>query len=155
MEYKCKKQSVCSVPACGKKHSRFIHVDPVPQTPVVPQVTSTSNLSAGNSGAGNNGAHAAGNSGNMAASGNVSSVSATCHKGNAYLPIVPVIVNGYFIVHYYYYYYYFYYYKVCLPGCAGSLNHQFNGSYTMRSFSIFRLQMLFFWQFLLVLCGFP
>ena len=91
--YKCKKQSVCSVPVCGKKHSKFIHVDPVPQPPAVPQVTNTSNLSAGISGAGNNGAHAAGNNGNMAASGNVSSVSANCHKGNAYLPIVPVIVN--------------------------------------------------------------
>ena len=96
--YKCKKQSVCSVPACGKKHSRFIHVDPVPQPPAVPQVTITSNLSAGSFlGASNNGAHAAGNSGNIAASGNVSSVSANCHKVNAYLPIVPVIVNGNFI----------------------------------------------------------
>ena len=97
--YKCKKQSVCSVPACGKKHSRFIHVDPVPQPSAVFQVTRTSNLSAGNSGAGNNGAHAAGNSGNIAASGNVSSVFANCHKGNAYLPIVLVIVNGNFIAH--------------------------------------------------------
>ena len=38
---------------------------------------------------------------------------------------------------------------------TGSLNHQFSGSYTMGSFSSFWLQLLFFWQFLLVLCGFP
>ena len=37
---------------------------------------------------------------------------------------------------YFYYYYYYYYYYVCLLGCAGSLNHQFNGSYTVGSFSI-------------------
>ena len=67
--YECKKQSVCSVPGCGRKHTKFIHVE---------------NPASGRYRLRENGSEDIVNA--------VSNVN--CGNTNVYLPIVPVIVDG-------------------------------------------------------------
>ena len=79
MVSRCKSQSVCTVPGCGKRHSKFIHID----TPVTPATSSTSsdNITVG------------GASSNPLAE-NARSASTSAFGNSIYLPIVPVCVNG-------------------------------------------------------------
>lgn len=63
----CRKQSVCTVPGCGRRHTKFIHVDDIPSR---------------------------GNNGNGQGTFEASNASANTFGSAVYLPIVPVIVNG-------------------------------------------------------------
>ena len=73
----CRKNSVCSVPGCGRKHTKFIHVDDVVSD--VTQARSNSHDSSN------------GTSDNHV---NVGSVHVHENCSNVYLPIVPVVLNG-------------------------------------------------------------
>ena len=67
MSRSCKNQSVCPVPNCQRRHSKFIHIDPSPKNN---PASDEDHL-------------------NVAGSGS------TCAFGsNVYLPIIPVLVNG-------------------------------------------------------------
>ena len=66
---KCKRQFVCSVPDCGKRHSKFLHSDVLN-----PNMTGQSQSST--------------------AVNNVNSGSTSAFGTSVYLPIVPLLVNG-------------------------------------------------------------
>ena len=70
----CRKQSVCSVPGCGRKHSKFLHV----YRDNVDQVTNAEY-------------HSNDNDSNQLGVASNMSVNRTC--SSVYLPIVPVIIN--------------------------------------------------------------
>ncbi len=79
----CRKQYTCAVLGCGKRHTKFIHVDSQRPTSIAPAVRDDSIRGSCNENRGHvSGEHYRG-------SVNVSNASA-----NAYLPIVPVTVNG-------------------------------------------------------------
>ena len=71
----CRKLSVCSVPGCGRKHTRFLHVD----YDNVDQVTNAEN-------------HSNDNDGSQLGVASNMNVNRTC--SSVYLPIVPVWING-------------------------------------------------------------
>ena len=71
----CRKMSVCSVPGCGRKHTRFLHVD----YDNVNQVTNAENHSNNNGGS------------QLGVASNIN-VNRTC--SSVYLPIVPLRING-------------------------------------------------------------
>ena len=70
----CRKQSVCPVPGCGRKHSKFLHVYRDNVDPVT-----------------NAGYHSNDNDSNQLGVASNMSVNRTC--SSVYLPIVPVIIN--------------------------------------------------------------
>ena len=83
----CRKNSVCSVPGCGRKHTKFIHVDNDSQTSnsqTANVINSTSSANAAVQDVTN------GNVNNCAEVGN--NVNAVFSQ--VYLPIVPVVING-------------------------------------------------------------
>ena len=78
----CRKNSVCSVPGCGRKHTKFIHVDNDSQTANVINCTSSGNAAVQD-----------------VTNGNVNNCAEVGNNVNAvfshvYLPIVPVVING-------------------------------------------------------------
>ena len=96
----CRKMSFCSVPNCGRKHTKFIHIDN--DNDAVTHATgndvSSANPQVSNAGASTRGAnvgmtHVTGNDTSLA-NAQVSNASAGAHGANVYLPMVAVKVNG-------------------------------------------------------------
>ena len=79
MVSKCKSQSVCTVPGCDKRHSKFIHID-TPATPATSSVFSDNSI--------------VGCTTSNPLTENASSASTNAFGNSIYLPIVPVHVNG-------------------------------------------------------------
>ena len=76
-----KKPSSCSVPDCGKKHTKFLHTDPRPRSP--------------SKGANSETRGATGNGNANDATGNVVNLGSMSAFGSTvYMPIVPIVVNG-------------------------------------------------------------
>ena len=84
----CRKQYTCSVVGCGKRHTKFIHVDNERPTSIAPPAHDDYVSSGYNE----NQCQVSGP--NYRASVNASNASANTELSNVYLPIVPVTVNG-------------------------------------------------------------
>ena len=84
----CRKQYTSSILGCGKRHTKFIHVDNQCTTSIAPPVHDDFIRGSCNENRGHvSGEHYRG-------SVNVSNASANAELSNVYLPIVPVTVNG-------------------------------------------------------------
>ena len=96
----CRKMTLCSVPNCGRKHTKFIHIDNDNDavTHAMGNDVSSANPQVSNAGASTRGAnvgmtHITGND-TSHANTEVSNVSTGAHGANVYLPMVAVNVNG-------------------------------------------------------------
>ena len=98
--YKCRKMSVCSVPGCGMKHSRFIHTDPVsPSSVINPAHVDNERVGSADMAAGTTMGQTSSVKTHVISGMNAVGGDAVQLKGSeVYLPMVPLIVNGKLVV---------------------------------------------------------
>ena len=90
----CKKSSMCTVPDCRKKHTKFLHTDRRVGQSTHPQGSNSSGDASNVGASAHSGSADTGSVGNGNVTGNARVGSVSAFGSTVFLPIVPVTVNG-------------------------------------------------------------